>query len=205
VSVFIVIEGPDRCGKATQTHLLSIAIRNLGYSVATVEVPIADNPMYHVIYWMLANGFAKKYPKIFQWCQYFNRQIFQWSTLPKLERLHDYVIMDRWSLSTVVYGVATGVPEEYTEDLYDRLRRPDHTIILLGTPHRHDAEDVYESDEKLQAHVRDLYATWSLHHPNDSFVVDCSRSREDITRAIMSRLADVGLLIRTAHPNRSAR
>jgi len=194
MSKVIVLEGADRCGKATQTQMLSSALRKFGYSVATVEVPIKDNPIYHLIYWMLANGFAKKYPKIFQWCQYFNRQIFQWFTLSKLERQYDYIIMDRWSLSTVIYGIATNVPEEFTEDLYGRLRRPDHTVVLLGPAHKHEAEDEYEADGQLQARVRELYASWALQNSSESVVVDCSLSREEITGLILARLREVKLL-----------
>ena len=194
MSRMIVIEGPDRVGKATQTRLLKEYLLGKGYTVSTVEVPLKSNYIYHVIYWMLGNGLAKKLPKLFQWFQYFNRQIFQWTILPKLEEHADYIIMDRWSLSTVVYGAATGVSKEFTEKLTNRLKKPDFTIVLLGPSHKHVAEDVYESDAELQKRVRDLYRDWSTSNSQTSSIFDCSMPREIIHSEILKKLEDVGVI-----------
>jgi dTMP kinase len=194
MSKFIVIEGPDRVGKATQVKLLQKKLVEKNKTVATVEVPLRSNPVYHLIYWMLGNGLAKKFPKIFQWLQYANRQIFQWTILPRLESECDYIIMDRWSLSTVVYGAATGVSEAFTKKLCDRLRRPDHTIVLYGAAHRHEAEDTYESDERLQARVSDLYRLWAAENTIDSLGIDCSLPKDEITDLIFASLHDKKLL-----------
>ena len=191
---FIVIEGPDRVGKATQTELLRQNLTAAGHRVTKVEVPVRTNFAYHIVYWMLRNGLAKSLPRVFQWFQYFNRQVFQWFKLPRLERDSDYIIMDRWSLSTVVYGAATGVPKDFTAKLYDRLRRPDHTFIILGPSHRHEAEDVYESDTKLQQDVRIGYSTWSLFNEDVSSVLSSLDDRETTSVEIISILSRRGLL-----------
>lgn len=191
---FIVVEGPDRVGKATQVKLLQKKLVEKNKIVATVEVPLRSNPVYHLIYWMLGNGLAKKFPKIFQWFQYANRQIFQWTILPKLESECDYIIMDRWSLSTVVYGAATGVSEDFTHKLYKRLRLPDHTIILLGKSHQHEAEDVYESDSLLQESVRNLYFHWHEENQRCSSVLDCSQPKDVIASQVVQKLKEAKLL-----------
>lgn len=193
-SKFIVIEGPDRVGKATQVKLLQEKLAKANKTVTTVEVPLRSNIIYHLIYWMLGNGLAKKFPKIFQWFQYFNRQIFQWMILPRLDDEYDYIIMDRWSLSTVVYGAATGVPEEFTQKLYKRLKTPDHTIILLGKSHQHVAEDVYESDNSLQEKVRKLYAIWSEKNQDCSSAIECSQPREVVFSQIINALSNAKLM-----------
>ena len=194
MSKFIVIEGPDRVGEATQTNLLKEHLESLGKSVLTVEVPLRSNFIYHVIYWMLGNGLAKKLPKHFQWCQYFNRQIFQWTKLPKLEKKFDYIVMDRWSLSTTIYGSATNLPDSFTKDLYARLRDPDYTFVLTGPAHKHEAEDVYESDTELQKKVRTLYNEWAEQHPGKSLKIDCTLPRGVISEMIIEALQDVDLL-----------
>lgn len=194
MSKFIVIEGPDRVGKATQTKILASFLKKLGYKVLTNEVPLKSNFVYHIIYWMLGNGLAKKLPKIFQWLQYFNRQIFQWTKLPRYEKEYDFIVMDRWSLSTVVYGIATGVPEDFTDRLYNRLKKPDHTVVLLGPSHKHEAEDVYESDSTLQKKVREVYSLWVNKNPHDSSVVDCSKQRHEVSEEILTKLAASGTL-----------
>ena len=188
MSKIIVIEGPDRCGKATQSKLLRDYFISQGKTSTIVEVPIKSNFIYYCIYWMLGNGYAKRFPKFFQWLQYFNRQIFQWFVLPHLEKKFEFIIMDRWSLSTVVYGSATGVPLEFTKKLYDRLRVPNLTIILLGNSHKHIAEDVYETDQKLQSEVRKFYAEWAVMHSKDTAVIDCNQSIEKVNKDILMSL-----------------
>lgn len=163
MSKIIVIEGPDRVGKATQSRLLcDYARKTLNKRAEVVEVPIKSPVTYRLIYWMLGNGLAKKFPKLFQWIQFANRKIFQVTRLASLMRKNDYIIFDRWSLSTVVYGEAEGVPREWSEKLAERLVIPDHTILLLGNPQLNETEDVYESDLCLQEKVRSLYEDWGL-------------------------------------------
>lgn len=189
MSKIIAIEGPDKCGKFTQTNLLQKYIASTGLSAVVVEVPIRSAITYRVIYWMLRNGLAEKLPKTFQWLQYLNRLIFQTFILPRLEKKNDYVIFDRWSLSTVVYGVAEGVSKEFCEKLYRGLRRPDFTIILLNKSYQHEAEDVYEADLNLQKNVRRLYADWAAKNIADSYVVgDNNNSKEKISSDIVQFL-----------------
>ena len=194
MSKIIVIEGPDRCGKATQSKLLCEHFKSIGKRAEVVEVPIHSNFAYSIIYFMLKMGLAKISPKIFQWFQYLNRQIFQWQELPKLEEKCDYIIFDRWYLSSVIYGEATGVSEEFTRNLCRRLRNPDFTVILLGASHKHEAEDSYEADLDLQKRVRNLYQDWAATHPGRSVVLDCSRTREDISQEIQKTLEELDLI-----------
>ena len=188
MSKIIVFEGADRCGKATQSNLLKEYLVENGSSAARVEVPIRDNHTYKIIYWMLRNGLAKKLPKTFQWLQYLNRLIFQTFILPRLEKKNEYIVFDRWSLSTVVYGVAEGVSKEFCEKLYNGLRRPDFTIILLNKSYQHEAEDVYESDLNLQKNVRNLYADWAVKNLADSYVIDNNDSKEKILSDVVQFL-----------------
>ena len=189
MSKIIVIEGPDACGKATQCALLRDHIRNaLNKRAEVVEVPIEGPFTYRLIYWMLGNGLAKKFPKAFQWIQFANRKIFQMTRLSALLSNNDYIIFDRWSLSTVVYGEAEGVPREWSERLAEKLVIPNHTILLLCKPHTKEAEDTYESDTKLQYKVRDLYESWGIRHTVTSTIVDCSLSKVDVHRHIIETL-----------------
>ena len=194
MSKIIVIEGADRCGKFTQSNLLKGYIDSLGLKSTIVEVPIRSLVTYKVIYWMLHNGTAKRFPKIFQWFQFLNRKIFQTFTLPFLEMDNDVIIFDRWSLSTTVYGAAEGVPESFTKKLADWLRKADHTIILHGQSFNHTAEDVYEADTNLQRNVRMLYAQWAADHPEECTLVNSRQSREDIHNYICSTLVSKGIV-----------
>jgi len=196
MSKIVVVEGPDRVGKQTQTNLLKNYIESLGLRAKIVEVPIRSAVTYKVVYWMLHNGLAKKFPKIFQCLQYLNRKVFQIFALPRLEQENDVIILDRWSLSTVVYGGAEGVSENFAIGLMRRLREPDHTIILLGESFPHEAEDAYEADSDLQKKVRIGYASWAASNPESTTLVNCHQAREDILKKIKVTLEDKGIIPR---------
>ena len=185
MSKIIVFEGPDRCGKKTQTQLLRNYLATKAYKTITIEVPISSNPVYHVIYWMLHNGLAKKFPRFFQWLQFLNRKIFQVLSLPSLMKTYDYVILDRWSLSTIVYGTAEGIDPKFSQDLADKLISPDYTILLLGKSHMGVAEDVYEADVNLQTKVRSLYMDWAIFNSRNSSIVDCGLSKEEVFQNVI--------------------
>jgi dTMP kinase len=188
MSKIIVIEGADRCGKFTQTHLLQEYITRTGSGAVVVEVPIRSAVTYRIIYWMLQNGLAKKFPKFFQWLQFLNRKIFQVLSLPSLLKTYDYVILDRWSLSTIVYGTAEGIDPKFSQDLADKLISPDYTILLLGKSHMGVAEDVYEADVSLQMKVRNLYMDWAIFNSQNSSIVDCGLSKEEVFQNVIQTL-----------------
>ena len=184
MSKIIVIEGADRCGKATQAKLLRENLISHGVTSAIVEVPIRSAITYRVVYWMLQNGLAKKFPKLFQVLQFLNRKIFQILELPHLESQYDVIIFDRWSLSTIVYGGASGVSEEFTTKLSSHLRQPNHTFILLGKSFPHEVEDVYEADSDLQNDVRIRYGLWASYNSTVCTVLDCQQSKKKLSKQI---------------------
>jgi dTMP kinase len=188
MSKIIVIEGADRCGKFTQTHLLQEYITRTGSGAVVVDVPIRSAVTYRIIYWMLQNGLAKKFPKFFQWLQFLNRKIFQVLSLPSLLKTYDYVILDRWSLSTIVYGTAEGIDPKFSQDLADKLISPDYTVLLLGKSHMGAAEDVYEADVNLQMKVRNLYMDWAIFNSQNSSIVDCGLSKEEVFQNVIQTL-----------------
>lgn len=188
MSKMIVVEGPDRTGKQTQTLRLRDYFVSLGKKAVVVEVPIKGSYTYNIIYWMLRNGLAKRMPHTFQLLQFLNRWRFQWNMLPKIEQDNDYVIFDRWSLSTSVYGLAEGLSSEFVNSLYVRLKRPDYTFILLGDAHEHEAEDVYEKDGELQKSVRRHYADWASQQTSGCRVINCKNPRELITAEMVYSL-----------------
>lgn len=190
----IVIEGPDRVGKQTQAHLLRDHIRSMGYRVEVIEVPIKSAITYRLIYWMLHNGLAKKFPKLFQYLQYLNRKIFQMTTLKLLEFTNNYLIFDRWSLSTVIYGSAAGLSQDFTVRLMEKLKIPDHTFILHGKTHMKTADDVYESDAELQARVNAEYSLWAAKFPRQNTLISCNRDRLAIAKNIRLKLESLEIL-----------
>lgn len=188
MSKLIVIEGPDRVGKATQCRMLRTNLEAMGFKATVVEVPVEDAFTHAAIYRMLENGLAKKLPKVFQVLQVLNRKIFQETRLLELEHDNDFIIFDRWSLSTSIYGAASGLPQDMIDVMYRQLRRPDFTFVLLGEAHPHEAEDVYEADKTLQIKVRNLYGEWAVQHPDESHAIDSTQSKDTIAAEMMTVL-----------------
>ena len=193
MSKLIVIEGPDKVGKETQSKLLLSQLRMTGHRATLVEVPVHDVLTYKVIYWMLQNGLAMTRPNMFQWFQYANKRLFQEYTLPDLEKTNDYVILDRWDLSAIVYGAASGASSERTEELCARLRKPDLTLVLHGKSHIDRRDDVYEKNNDLQLRVRALYHDWATKH-EDCELISCEGSRMEVHGRIVKALSSHGLV-----------
>lgn len=159
----ICVEGCDKAGKATQSTMLAEALWTGGAPVTLAvraEIPALEHNLSHrLIYWMLRNGWAKCYPNAFQFVQFLNKLMFQWFSLPQLLQWNDYVVLDRWALSGLVYGDATGVNRWFNRLLFKLLRKPDITLIMDGTSFKrsHTTDDSYEKDTALQTAVKEGY------------------------------------------------
>lgn len=178
----VVFEGPDKVGKETQSKLAAQALRDEGARVARVEVPCKSARWtYRLIYWMLRTGWAKRVPNAFQAAQFVNKLSFQLLDLPALLLTNDVVVFDRWSLSSIVYGDATGVHGGFNRFMARFLRKPDRTIVFAERSYRRDSEqdDSYEKDTQLQARVREGYRAWAQAH-DDHFLVDNRLSIEEV-------------------------
>lgn len=188
MAILIAIEGADRCGKQTQSRMLVEALTKRRYSVRLIEVPFNDHLTYKTIYWMLKNGLAKKLPNLFQFVQFLNKLIFQLTSLVWLSITNDYIVFDRWSLSSVIYGNATGTNRTFVRFLYELLNKPDMTVILHGARHTDDVEDAYEADTQLQKDVRKGYYEWAQRFPLSHELIDNQGTREDVHARVMDVL-----------------
>jgi len=188
----VVFEGADMTGKETQSKLLQRSLSDHGKRAIRVEVPAKACPRtYKLIYWMLKNGLAKRLPNVFQFIQFLNKLLFQLRVLPELLNNFDYVIFDRWSLSAVIYGNATGVNERFNLWLYNRLKKADVTFVIHGQSFRRSTttDDSYEKDSDLQAKVKESYTTWALDHVNDHVLIKNDKPVDDIHAVVLTELA----------------
>jgi thymidylate kinase len=192
--VKIAICGRDRVGKATQSKLLVKFLLAQGNNAIRIETPVRDRHTYKVIYWMLENGLAKKLPTFFQCLQVLNRMIFQKFSLPKIVEKYDYIIFDRWAMSTWVYGKATGVPEKTLAFLCRRVFEPNFTVILDGDPHVKEVRDSYEADSALQTRVRDLYVSKAINKPCCTVLINANQSQKEVSDCIIKELEFRGMI-----------
>ena len=191
----LVFEGADKTGKETQSKLLQKALCDAGYNAMRVEVPTKACPRtYALIYKMLKDGSAKRWPNAFQFVQFLNKWMFQHRVLPGLMKYNDVVIFDRWSLSAIIYGNATGVNRTLNQFLYNRLKKADVTLVFHGKSFRRKAaDDSYEKDTDLQEKVAIAYHTWGVKNHKDHMLVNNERSVEDIHQGIIVDLCMRGV------------
>jgi thymidylate kinase len=188
----VVCEGHDKAGKATQSKLLVEAYSDAGLKSTRVEVPsVLCGRTHRLIYRMLKNGWAKKLPNVFQFVQFLNKWVFQVLHLPTLMKHNDVVVLDRWSLSAVIYGGATGVNNPFNMLLFHLLKKPDVTVVFHGQSFRRNTvDDSYEKDTELQARVKEGYHAWALAHPSDHVLIDNRGGNvQDIHRNVVTELA----------------
>lgn len=182
----VAICGPDKVGKETQSRMLTAKLRECGYKVALVEAPVRDAVTHYVIYKMLKNGSAKKFPNVFQYVQHLNKLIFQKFVMKDLDEENDFIVLDRWKLSAIIYGYATGADPVKTHQQCKSLRDPELTIVLSGRPHIERIDDTYEADKQLQSSVRFLYHQYVVNNPDICVEINCNEHSSFVHENIMN-------------------
>jgi dTMP kinase len=190
----ICIEGADRSGKATQTKMLVSALEESGKLAVRVEVPFNDRLTYWLIYKMLSNKSAKKYPNLFQFIQFLNKLYFQCTIFIWMYFANDFIILDRWALSSIIYGAETGANKFLTKLWYALLFKPEITLVMSGPSFKRDeAPDSYEADSDLQTRVKMNYYKWVQENPGDCTLIDNQNGRIDVHKRIISHLNFSGI------------
>ena len=195
MKMIIAVEGGDMVGKATQTARLAKRMRECDIKVITAEVPFAGGAFYQTIYDMLESGAARRWPILFQTLHAVNKLSCQ---LALLRADADAVVFDRWHMSSMIYGIASGLPRWLVRALGAVLVRPDLTIVLdrCDKLTRDEASDSYERDTEMQRHVKQMYADAC---DGVSVVrVDASGTVEEVaarvSRAVIIRAAAIGAI-----------
>ena len=197
VGKFIVLDGPDGCGKSTQTKMVSEWIENTGTQVVSFRDPgttvigekirdiqldrkhkqMGDN--VEVLLYMAARA-----------------QLWKESIAPALSQ-GKCVVMDRWLSSTCAYqGLAGGFGIEKViklgTDCLDRVW-PDLTVVLdvdLETSAKRMDRELDRMELKGDAyHAKVRQGFLELAKLEDSVVaVDATRTIEDVHKAVLGQL-----------------
>jgi thymidylate kinase len=192
----VVFEGPDKVGKETQSKLLAQNLKKQGINCIRVEPSKEAHPrLKKLIYSMLETGAAKRHPNTFQFVQFLNKVYFQTFKLPKLMKVYDVVILDRWALSGWIYGDAEGINRSLNKWMFNRVKRADITLVLSGTSYKRSTttDDSYEKDNDLQAKVRIAYRDVGLNWPGHA-LVDNHDSIDDVQDSIQALLENLSIV-----------
>lgn len=189
--LLVALEGADRVGKATQARMLEGALTAARVRTTVEEIPYKDDLTHAEIYRFLRDGSVRKFPQAFQTLQAINRRNFQMRYLPVLKTHHDVIVLDRWNLSTRVYGAVDGVDEEMTAAVLDGIVEPDITIVLDGAPWPKENLDTLEADYVYQRRVREKYREWCTRDPKNFVLVDASRTKHTVHRDVLEAVRQV--------------
>jgi len=190
----IVIEGPDKLGKQTQTKLLLSALRDLDLDGDSVEIPYNDGYIYKKIYKMLESGDASKYPRIFQTLQYANRLLWQNEKYKDYECCGtEFLILDRWTVSGWVYGKASGLSDNVLNMLSEDLVIPDLVFVFKGKSFKTKdrGDDCYESDNDFQFKVRNCYNDWLKNNKDIGVPVNANRDKKIILSELVEKCKEI--------------
>lgn len=127
--MFIVLEGPDGAGTTLHVKLLSEKLREMGKTVTQTAEP-TDGSIGSWIRAQLHNGEHGLAAETIQLMFCADRaQHIQNVIKPALDR-GEVVVCDRYSLSTIAYGEASGVDPEWLKEINDHFLKPDITFLL---------------------------------------------------------------------------
>ena len=176
--MFLVIEGNDAAGKATQSGLLAKRLMRCGYEVGQFSFPQYSTPVGAAILRHLkgliyltderpgvellhALGHAPEDSMAFQGLMLLDK-----CEAAPLIRDHlavgNFVVSDRWWLSALAYGVADGLKADWLRRIHSILPQGDLNIFLdlepeIALQRRPKLRDRYELDREKQVLVRKNY------------------------------------------------
>ncbi len=209
--VFIVFEGGEGIGKTTQAKLLKAWLEQEGESVVLSREPGGSELGIEIRKNLLSHSTGEISPRAEALLYAADRAHHVFSVIRPALAAGEVVISDRYFDSSIAYqgagrvlepGEVARISRWATESLFPTL-----TIIIdlpaeigLG---RLKSKDRLES-QPLAFHerVRQEFLQLSLLDPERYFIVDGSKSIEDIHSAIITRVSEIGALKRNAQEDK---
>ncbi len=186
----VVIEGMDGAGTTTQTKELSLKLQQLGYSVLTSAEP-TKSELGLEIRRMLALPIAKDRQMLISLALCFaaDRMQHLHSIVGPALKTYDFVLLDRYVLSSLVYQ-GLDLPIEFIREINQFAMKPHVTFILdvevelalERLSKRSSTRDFYEAPELLKK-IKERYVR--LGHEEKMALVDGNGSVEEVQSHIL--------------------
>ena len=209
--VFIVFEGGEGIGKTTQAKLLKAWLEQEGESVVLSREPGGSELGIEIRKILLSHATGEISPRAEALLYAADRAHHVFSLIRPALAAGEVVISDRYFDSSIAYqgagrvlepGEVARISRWATESLFPTL-----TIIIdlpaeigLG---RLKSKDRLESQPLVfHERVRQEFLQLSLLDPERYFIVDGSKSIEDIHSAIITRVSEIGALKRNAREDK---
>ncbi|MFA7682119.1 MAG: dTMP kinase [Candidatus Peribacteraceae bacterium] len=186
-STFIVFEGPDGCGTTLHTRLLAEYLHKKGLDVLQTFEP-TDGPIGLQIRKMLHSG-APLAPLELQTLFCADRAWHLENRITPALQKNRIVLSDRYSPSTIAYGLALGLEEELLHKLNKNFIQPNLLFYLLPPfavcserMGRREQRDALEKED-LQHTVYDMYQRIARADPK-AHTIDTSGEKETVASRI---------------------
>lgn len=188
--MIIAFEGIDACGKETQVRMLKRhVVGKLGQKFFTCDFPDYTTITGKKITELLRKPDEERDGLVLQALMTANRYEMQhW--LRQAVISYDVVVLDRYWLSGLVYGMTDDLPLEWLLSVHKRLIQPDQWVVLdipVGESFRRrpKREDEYEMNEHRLTTARRLYRETQDYVP-DVAVIDANRTPEEVHEQIVA-------------------
>lgn len=161
----IAIEGCDKSGKHSATKMLVERLEAEGYKVVMSEHHRYDTPTGQLVMQWLQDKYQVSQETI-ELIMTADKQAQQ-EYYNRLETEgYDFLILDRYTLSQVVYAISNNINIDWVMELQRYMRKPDIDIVIdisaetsmsRKGKHNNGVNDKYESDLELLKVVRENY------------------------------------------------
>lgn len=179
----VVIEGMDGAGTTTQSKMLATHLSRVGYKVLSSAEP-TGSPIGQEIRNILAMPIANE-PNLLTMlalCFAADRMYHVHYTLIPGLKQHDFVILDRYVLSSLVYQ-GLHLPTSFVKEINQYAIKPDLTVILdLDAQEAHErlsqraaTKDFYEAPGLL-GKLRSRYLHFAKDDPARTVLIDAQGS-----------------------------
>lgn len=130
-AIVLNIDGGDGAGKSTLSERLLKDLKELGYSTHTQHFPRYGTPFGDAIDQLLKcdNDIIKRDPAFMQKLYVADQELYQ-QELNELKEEHDFILLDRYLNSTLLFGMANGIKFGDIRSWQCNLQKPDYTVLM---------------------------------------------------------------------------
>jgi len=194
----IAFEGLDKSGKNTSANHLVNYLKDKGSKVVIMDFHQYESPTGKLIMQYLQGTYdvSKETIELIMAADKQAKQDY-FNQLNK-EGI-DYLILDRYTGSQLVYSKSLGNDEEWIKSLISKMISPDLEIILDVPPevsmarkgkHNNGENDKYESDFKLLTMVRENYLKY-VEESDNRYVVNGNRPKSEVVEDVVKLFDEI--------------
>lgn len=189
----IAFEGIDASGKDTQSKMLYDKLSSLGYKTAIESFPRYSLPI-GVLLKQWFNREIELSTEAVHMLLEADRQDYMREINALIDEGFDFLILDRFILSNLAYGMAKGIDINWLRSLQAKIKAPDVTFILdikTGTSikRKRDKLDRHEVDTNLLSKAKIAYTVLANKFSKEEdyfiYVVDADKASPDIIHEVI--------------------